>query len=429
MNKLRVAGVSHRTAAVEVRERLAVPRSKLDAALEAVRQAACCDEAVLLSTCNRVELYVAGEDADPVAGLLAASGAAGIGDEHLYQYSGVDSVRHLFRVGASLDSMVPGEAQIIGQVRNAYDAAHAVGMSGRKLHGLFQRAVRVGREVRTQTGLSAARLGVAETAAEYAQDVLGNLADKRVLCVGTGKMTALILRHLHGLAPTKRPRSIVVVGRDRERAIKFAAKFGGRGGALADLDAFLGDTDLLVCGTGHTGNVVHESTVRRVMATRPDRPLFAMDLALPRDIDAACGVLEGVHLYDLDDLQQAAAERSEDHGGELRKAEALVETAVGQYVAWHRGRDLGPTIDRLYGRSHATAAAEIDRLMGKLPSDLTPEQKAAVELHATDAARRLVNKLLHGPVAAMRHMPDPDRHAAYRHAVEKLFSLDEELKT
>ena len=432
MKRIRFAGISHRTAAVEVRERLVVPRHRLVDALAAAREATGCEEAVLLSTCNRVELYVAGEEpCDPTLGLIAAAKAAldredagEVAEEHVDHRVGADAVQHLFRVATSLDSMVPGEAQILGQVRHAYEAARVAGHAGRRLHGLFQRAIRVGRDVRVTAGLGQARIGVAETAAEYAEEVLGPLGGKRVLCVGTGKMTSLVLRHLHGRPPSHRPSSLMVVGRDADRASLFADGFGGSGGALADLEQHLADADLLVCGTGHQGHVVRRDLVDRVAAARGGRPLFAIDLAVPRDIEPSCGSIAGVHLYDLDDLQQAASSRT-TNGSELAKAEAMVDASVQQYVAWHRARTLGPTIDRLYGRSHESASSEVERFAAKLPGNLTAEQREAVERQAADLARRLVNKLLHGPVSAMRQVPDAERHAAYRHAVEKLFSLED----
>lgn len=424
MNRLRLVGLSHRTAAIEVREALAVGCDELPATLDAIvgeRQEV---EAVLLSTCNRVELYTFEDDDEGFRRLCGSRGVCA--DDfagRTYERSGEAAVRHLFRVAASLDSMVPGETQIVGQVRRAYEVARAHGTANQRLHGLFQRAAAVSRQVMNDTQLTAGRYSVASVAASYADEVLGRLDDKRLLCVGTGKMTRLVLEHLHSRDPSHRPGAIVALGRDGDKAAKFAEAFGGRGGSLDELVSELSSADLVVCGTGSRHPVITVELLRRAREN-VTRPLFVIDLAVPRDVDHAAGTLAGVHLYDLDDLERAVDRSVTDRRGEISRAETIVEAHVARHVAWHQGRNVGPTIDRLYQRSHDLAGAEMRRLSQRLPRDLTEQQRQLVEQQAADMARRLVNKLLHGPVSALRQGHDAERFAAYRHAVEKLFSLD-----
>ncbi len=298
MKRIKVAGVSYKTADLDVREALAVPRSKLIERLQSIAGGTGCDEVVVLSTCNRVEVYVAGESADPTEALLDGHQ---VDEACVYRRDGAEAVRHLFRVAASLDSMVPGEAQILGQVRHAYEAARGEGLAGQRLHGLFQRAIKVGREVRTDTGLAAIRRGIAETAAGHAEQVLGSLGGKTLLCVGTGKMNRLLLRHLHARPPGRRPGKIHVVGRDPVKATDLAETFGGTGASLATMPEALAEADLVVCGTGSLRPIVSKAMLAAATSDRPDRPIFVIDVAMPRDVEPGAGALPGVHLYDLDD--------------------------------------------------------------------------------------------------------------------------------
>ncbi|MEM7807394.1 MAG: glutamyl-tRNA reductase [Planctomycetota bacterium] len=420
---LTVAGVHYRTCGLETRERLAVSRSALAQRLATALSAAKCDEVVLLSTCNRVEAYVAGNAADAREALL---NGLEVETDELFELEGTKAVGHLFRVASSLDSMVPGEAQILGQVRRAYDAARDAGTAARTMHGLFQRAIKVGKEVRAEAGLTAVRNGVAETAATHAEDVLGKLGGKKLLCVGTGKMNRLILRHFHSRPPSGRPASVAVIGRNQEKATRFAADFGGDGGSLDMLPIRLAEADLVVCGTGSPHPIVSEPVVRAAMRAREGQPLFVIDLALPRDVDPAVSKLDDVHLYDLDDLQAAAEIAAGGRRDELSIAERMVEKHVERFVAWQNGQKLGPLIDRLYDQANDAAQDEVQRFNRKLPGGLSADDQAKIADASEELARRLVNKLLHGPISSLRSMPDPERHATYRHAVEKLFQLDDE---
>ena len=412
---LRVVGVSHHTAPIEAREAAAVPAVKT---LERLRRVVPdhAAEGVLLSTCNRTEFYLAGGDLDAAA-LLGPTAAP-----FAYDLRGEAAVRHLFRVAASLDSLVPGEAQIVGQVRRAHAAAREAGLAGRRLHGPFALALRTARRVAAETALAAGRHSVASLAVAYAQEVLGDLADRRVLCVGTGKMGRLVLEHLHARPPGGRPRGVEAVSRDAGKAARLAGRFGGEGFGMGALAERIGEADLVVCATGSSEAVVTREMLADSRLPPRLRGRFLLDLAVPRDVEPAAGALPGVFLYDLDDLRRAAAGSAEGRRAELDKAEAIVESAVREHAARQRGRALGPGIARLYARGHATAEAEVDRLLRRLP----PEQREALEPHARDLARRLVNKLLHPPVAALADPRLGEHHGAYRHAFERLFDVGEE---
>ena len=422
-------GLNHTTAPVEVREALAANEADAAAVLAEVCKGG--GEAVLLSTCNRVELYTAGA-ATEAGGFDALCRRRGVEPAgfapHLYDHAGRAAARHLFRVAASLDSMVPGERQIVGQVRRAYERSRRGGFAGRKLHAAFQRALSAGRRVMAETDLPAGQYGVAGVAAAYADEALGGLAGRRLLCVGGGKMVRLVLEHLHARGPSRRPGSLVVLGRDSAKADGFAKTFGGHGAPLSGLADEVAAADLVVCGTGSREPVVTADAVARAMEGRADRPLFVVDMAVPRDVEPSAGEVAGVHCYDLDDLQRAAEQAAAGRRDARSAAESIVEEAVARHLAAeHHTGELGSTVDRLYRRGHELAAAEVARANNKLPSTLSADDRAAVERLAADLSRRLVNKLLHGPVSALRNVgggDDPARHPAYRHAVEKLFDLD-----
>ena len=421
MRRLRVVGLSHQTAPVDLRERLAVPAGELTAVASRVRGAlGDGGECVLLSTCNRVELYAASEgDADLFGALCDARGADSTAFAgHTSAHAGPAAVRHLFRVAASLDSLVPGEGQILGQVRQAHEHAARHDLAGPVLGGLFQRAVAAGREVRATTDLAAGRTSVASVAADYAGEVFDSLASKTVLCVGAGKMAGLVLDRLR----RRDLGGLIVANRDAAKAARFAAKHGGEGRSLAELPELLGRADVVVTSTGSREPVITADMLSGVMKRRRYRPLLIVDIAVPRDVEPSAGELTNVYLYDVDDLQAAVARTAEGRRGAVEAAEAVVERHVAAYLAWHGGRNLGPTIRALYDASHAAAAEEVGRSLSKLP-DLDDVGRRQVE----ELARRIVNKLLHGPVSTLRTTAADDHHGpAYRHAVRQLFSLSDD---
>ncbi|HEX8325262.1 MAG TPA: glutamyl-tRNA reductase [Tepidisphaeraceae bacterium] len=424
MNDLLLIGLNHTTAPLDVRERLALAPQRAFEAITAWQARSHGGEVVLLSTCNRVELYLAADDTtsrDNVITFLADffSVPAGAFASHLYEARGRAAVEHLFSVASGLDSMVLGESQILGQVRQAYEASRQAGATGPVLNPLFQRAATVGKEVLTDTGLGEGRVSVASVAVDYAKRIFDTFDDKTVLCLGTGKMTRLVLQ---GFTALKAGR-VLVASREQTRADAFATKFGGnniniRGVTMDDLDRHLISADIVIGSTGATHPVVTRDRFATLLKKRRYRPAFFLDIAVPRDIDPRVGDLSDVYLYNLDDLQQVVSQTLAGRGGAVEAARAVVRRHVDAYAVWHRQREIGPLIDTLYRRSNDIARAELDRTLGKLDLDDTGREQVEQLVH------RVVQKLLHGPVNQLKQAHEPRGEGpAYVHAIEKLFGL------
>ena len=421
--RLLLLGLNHTTAPLEVRERLAFDSARRDAAVAAFRTRFPSCEAVLLSTCNRVELYVGREGhghpgAREVVEFLSSVHSVPTSefDRHLYQKTDRDVVDHLFNVASSLDSMVLGETQILGQVRDAYDASRELGATGAMLNPLFQRAVGVGKQVQRETPIGEGRLSVASVAVDYAKRIFESFSDKTVLCVGAGKMVGLVLQSLAGLSP----RRILVCNRSPERAEGLAAKFGGQAVPFDSLADHLVAADIVVSSTGSSEPVITRGLFEPLLRRRRYRPIFIVDIAVPRDVEPAVGKLDSVFLYNLDDLQQVVLATRSQRGGAVESARSIVTRQVDEFVMWHRQRELGPTIDKLYKHYHAVAQEELNRTLHKLPN-VSESEKA----HLEELTRRLVNKLLHAPLQTLKQSDSPHVgvSGAYVHAVERLFGL------
>ncbi len=422
MQRLLLLGLNHSTAPLAVRERLAMNGEQRAEALAAFRARFEGSEAVLLSTCNRVEIYAARavhdrprpeEMIDFLAGLRSIPAAEF--RAHLYHKAERGVVEHLFTVASSLDSMVVGETQILGQVREAYDAARDAGATGPVLNPLFQRAAAVGKQVMTETSIAEGRRSVASVAVDYAGRIFDNFHQKTVLCIGAGKMTSLVVR---GFAALK-PKRLLCCNRDPAKAKRLAELFGGEAVPFERLDEHLIAADVVVTSTGSPVPIITRSRFESLLKQRRYRPVFLIDVAMPRDVEARVGELENVYLYNLDDLQQAVSATRSQRSGSVDAARAIVTRHLESYIAWHRAREMGPFIERLSQRYHQLAREELDRTMAKL-GDVTDIEKA----HLEELTRRIVNKLLHDPIAALRQSDSPHAPAAaYLHAMEKLFHL------
>jgi glutamyl-tRNA reductase len=423
MQRLLLLGLNHSTAPLEVREKLSFSAPQRLEALAALRQRFEGTEAVLLSTCNRVELYAAravhGHPRhDEMAQVFAELRGLSPADirPHVYEKSERDVITHLFSVASSLDSMVIGETQILGQVREAYDAAHAAGAVGPALHPLFQRAVAVGKQVMTETHITEGRRSVGSVAVECAGRIFDHYKDKTVLCIGAGKMATLVLQ---GFASLK-PRRLLICNRDPAKAAALAQKFGGEAVPLERLDDHLVAADVVVTSTGSQHPIITRSRFEPLLKLRRYRPIFLIDIAMPRDVQPEVGKFDNVYLYNLDDLQKVIAQTDSSRGQAVGHAKRVVDEQVERYLSWHRVRELGPMIDQLYQRHHQLAREEVERTLNKLPS-ASPAERA----HLEELARRIVNKLLHDPVRRLRESDSPHAlGAAYLHAMEKLFELD-----
>jgi glutamyl-tRNA reductase len=424
MDRLLLLGLNHTTAPLEVRERLAFNAQQQADAVARFRQKFDNCELVLLSTCNRVEFYTAREvhgrpRTEELVEFLAEFHSIAPADfePHLYHKSQREVIEHLFHVASSLDSMVLGESQILGQVRDAYEACKQLSSAGKILNPLFQRAIAVGKEVMRETALNEGRLSVASVAVDYAKGIFDHFNDKTILCIGAGKMAALVLQNFAGLHPG----NLLICNRNPERAEALATRFGGQQVPFEDLTDHLVAADIVITSTGSAQPIITRQQFEGLRKRRRYRPIFLIDIAVPRDIEASVGEIESVYLYNLDDLQQVVSQTQAQRTDAIGSARAIVTRHIESYITWHRQRELGPSIHRLYNRYHAIAQEELGRTLNKLPN-VTEAEKA----HLEDLARRIVNKLLHDPVQTLRHADgDHGSTVPYLHALEKLFQLGE----
>ncbi|WP_428937389.1 glutamyl-tRNA reductase [Fontivita pretiosa] len=427
MQRLLLLGLNHTTAPLDVRERLAFSAAQQRRAIELLRQQYPQAEAVLLSTCNRVELYIAREvHAQPRVQQMIdfLSQFHGVPVDqfrlHLYERAEREAVEHLFGVAASLDSMVLGESQILGQVRQAYDLSRQLGAAGPVLNPLFQRALAVGKQVMNSTPLGEGRVSVSGVAVEYARQIFDHFQDKTVLCVGAGKMSKLALRGFAALKPGR----LLVANRDEHKARRLAAQFAAEAVPLTQLDAHLVEADIVISSTGAVEPVITRRHFQGLLRRRRYRPIFIIDLAVPRDVEPAVAELEHVYLYNLDDLQRAVARTHSQRSKVVEQARAIVQQHVEQYLAWQRQRELGPAIDQLYRRCHAIAADEVARALNRIEGLDEPQRAAAQQLMG-ELARRIVNKILHDPVTTLRQGDQLHAPAGqYLHALQRLFHLE-----
>jgi len=422
MHRLILTGLNHTTAPLEVREKLAMPRDLVATALAAFQSRFKPAEAVLLSTCNRVELYVARNAPEQIKleemGRFLADFRSLLPESlspHLYHKADRSVVEHLFNVACSLDSMVLGETQILGQVREAYDLARAAGTAGTVLNPLFQRATAVGKDVLSQTALAEGRVSVASVAIDYAKRIFDNFTDKTVLSIGAGEMSRLMLNHLRELKPGK----LLICNRDGEKATELAALHQGIAVPLENLPDHLAATDIVVSSTGATEPIITRKMFDGIMRRRRYKPMFLIDIALPRDIDPAIGKIDNVYVYNLDDLQQVVASSRQTRQGEVDAAAMIVRQHVDEYVQWQQARQVGPMIHQLYRQYHAIAEEEVARTIGKLANVSQTDKRILA-----DMARRIVNKLLHHPVQKLRES-DVLRASTANHiqAMQSLFDL------
>lgn len=404
-----VVGLNHRTAPLEIREKLSPTSDQLPAALKAMRGYSV--PGVILCTCNRSEFYTTETREAP-------GGPAhwGIGEEltkrflmdhfdislldverYLYVYRGYDCVRHLFRVASSLDSMILGEEQIIGQVREAFEAASRADTAQGPLSQLFQQALRVGRKARRETGIGRNAMSVSKACVELAKANLGDLSELRVMVVGAGDAGGLTAKVL-SLSGVK---EITVANRSLHRAQELAKQLSGRAIPFEAMPGALTRADIVISCTGSPGYVLEAGAVREAMAARPQRPLFLIDMAVPRDIDPAAGLIENVCLRDVDDLESMSAASRQDKEREAHLAEQVVTEATGRFVEWYRKLEALPTVIALRDKAEAIREGEVSKTLKRLNGKLTPEEIASIDA----MTRAIVKKLLHDPTVYLKERP------------------------
>jgi glutamyl-tRNA reductase len=420
--KLLTTGVSHKTAPVEVRECLAFRDEALPAALADLKRREGVAEALILSTCNRVEVTVTTEDgADPraiVDSFLADHKAVSpdtIGP-HLYRHEGRDAIHHLFRVASSLDSMVVGEPQILGQLKAAYAAAKDSGAVCGWLEGLLTRAFSVAKRVRSETGIGQMAVSVSYAAVELARKIFGSLANRTVMIAGAGKMSELAARHLRSSGASH----VFVTNRTHERAIEMAALFQGTPVEYTRFVAMLPEVDILIASSGAPHYILHKDEMQRVIAARRNKPVFLIDIAVPRNIEPAVNEIDNVFLYDIDDLQEVVNANLRERMKAAERAESLVAEEVERTMARLKVAEVTPTIVGLQEQLEQIRAGEIEKARRKY-GPFTPEQERAIEA----LTHGIVNKIAHGPISEIRsHAGHPDG-AHVIAAIRKAFHLQD----
>jgi glutamyl-tRNA reductase len=411
--RLVLLGINHNTAPIEVRERLAIPSARLADATRSLLHQPGIREGLILSTCNRVELLTLQDD-NEAAQLQTKTDLLRFLHEyfavpphdiqpHLYEFHEREAVRHLFRVASSLDSMVVGEPQILGQVKESYTIAREVGAVSTQLESLLQRTFTVAKKVRTETQIGSSSVSIASVAVDLARKIFGSLQGKTVLLVGAGKMSELAARHLIEQGAV----SILVVNRTQSRAEKLAADFASPNvqTEAVPFDALYEQApraDIVITSTGAPQKIFGRSHGQHFLHARRNRPMFFIDIAVPRDVDPRMNEIEGCFVYDIDDLQQVAASNLADRGREAVAAESIVSREVDKYQERLQSRDVVPAIKALQQQAEELRQAELARSQSKL-ADLTPQQREAVE----SLTRSLTAKLLHPQLTALREATRP----------------------
>src|SRR5579872_1605313 len=417
-------GLSHKTAPVEVRERHAFPSSKMAEALIALRGYDAVREATVLSTCGRLEIYAELEDYEAGTEQIKAflgnfrhQGVAYDMESYMYTLLGRQAIEHLFRVATGLDSMLIGEAEILGQVKDAYVQAQRAGSLGKSLHQLFREALSAGKAARTQTEIGRDSVSVATAAIEMAKEHVGDLCDKNVIVVGAGKMGATAARRLK-LEGAR----LILLNRSHERAADVIAKLGiGEARALPTLSESLRDADVVITSTGASHFILNPGNVSEAMLARPDRPLFIVDIAVPRDVDPEVSRVPGVALVDVDGLSAIVDETLDSRRAAVPFVEEIIEEHTKRFLDWYQARAAVPVIASLTQKADAIREAELERLFSRCP-DLTERERMLI----TGMSMTIISRLLHTAILKIRDKAVSNHAEALGHArmLNELFELE-----
>lgn len=422
MDRIVLIGLNHKSAPVEIRECFSFSEFDCRCALAELCADPSIDEAILFSTCNRVELLLCARDpsqAVPAAKkFLADTKQVQLADfeTSLYLHCGEAAVRHIFRVAASLDSMVLGEPQILGQVKTAYRLATEQKSSGVILNRLLHRTFFVAKRIRSETGIGDHAVSISYAAIELARKIFGSLDAKRVLLIGAGEMAELAVEHLI----RQRADHIVVANRTFERGLALAGRYKGTAIRVEELGDYLSRVDIIISSTGSPEYVLRQADVKGVMRHRRNRPLFFIDIAVPRDIDPRINAINNAYVYDIDDLNAVIDENVEDRRREAIKAERIVDEAVIQFRHWFDSLAVIPTIKALHARVRSVVEAELNRTMGQIKA-LTPADRKAID-RMMDA---MVKKLLHDPTQYLKSDGCHGDRSVSLDVARKLFKLND----
>jgi glutamyl-tRNA reductase len=415
-----ITGLNHKSAPVEVRERLAFDEGSIPEALKVLCHKPGVMEGMILSTCNRVEIATSSEgpEGDPEIDMFLAETRRVERDwvrPYLYTFEDRDAIRHLFRVAASLDSMVVGEPQILGQLKAAYAIAKQEGAVNGFMDTLLTRAFNVAKRVRSETEIGANAVSVSYVAVELAREIFGSLKDKRVLIVGAGKMSEAAARHLKRCGATK----MFVTNRTRERAEEMAQLFDAKIVEYTEFLAFLPEVDIVLTSSAAPHYVLTRRDMLKAIAARKNKPVFIIDIAVPRNVEPAVNEIDNVYVYDIDDLQRVVATNVESRQQEAEEAEQIIAEEVERMLARLKTRDVVPTIVGLQEQLENVRAAELARMRGKLGT-LTREQEEALDA----LTRGIVNKIAHGPISELRHQASAPEGSHFISVIRKVFRLE-----
>jgi glutamyl-tRNA reductase len=420
--KLAIVGVSHKTAPVAVRESLAFREEIVPAALGELTAQAGVHEAMILSTCNRVEITVTSQDESDLAALVDGFLASQKGidahtlGQHLYRHEGRQAIHHLFRVAASLDSMVVGEPQILGQLKSAYGAAKDCGAVYGWLDSLLSRAFSVAKRVRSETGIGHMAVSISYAAVELARKIFGSLDGRTVMIVGAGKMSELAARHLRRSGSAH----VFVANRTEERAVEMAKLFDGTPVEYSRFVDMLPEMDIVITSSAAPHFILTRDDMQRVISARRNKPMFLIDIAVPRNIDPAVNEIDNVFLYDIDDLQEVVTANLRERRKEADRAEALVAEEVERMMARLHVAEVTPDIVEIQAQLEQIRASEIEKVRRKY-GPFTPRQEEAIEA----LTRAILNKVAHGPISELRHHAGKPEGAHVVAAIRKAFHLQD----
>ncbi len=418
-----VVGINHKSAPVEIREQLAFSASKLTEALVQFRKCFPSSEIVILSTCNRVELYACSpKNPSELTGESILDFLAEIHAlekerfrENIYIHKNLEAIKHLFFVTSSLDSMVLGETQILAQVKEAYSTACTNASTGKIFHQLFQQALNVAKEVHTHSNIAKGKVSISSVSVEFAERIFQDFSDKTVFIIGAGEMAELVLKSL----VERGTKTVMVSNRSYDRAVALASEFGGKAVRFDCLAEELAKADIVISSTSAPHYVLHPEHAKEAMRIRKGAPMFLIDIAVPRDINPEVGNIENIYLYDIDDLQGVVSQNMEERTKEIEKCRGMVEKEVEKFMAWVEEMKIGPAVARLRDHFHGVGREELNRLRPKL-GDMSDEHWQEVVY----TMERTLNKLLHRPLEVGKEEAKNGGGYRYIDTIKKLFGIE-----
>jgi len=421
--KIFVAGLNHITADVEVREKVAFNGSRLEEGLRRFRELPEVEEIIILSTCNRVELYTHVKDtakaSESIKNFLSEFHDVNraLLDKAIYTYDDVNAIRHIFRVASSLDSMVVGEPQILGQLKEAFEIALDKKATGILLNRLMKKAISVAKRIRSETKIAENAVSISFAAVELAKKIFTDLSGKVFMLLGAGEMAELAARHLM----SNGVKEVIVANRSYDRACDLSKEFNGRPVKLDDFLREMVHSDIVICSTGAPSYILMKEQMHKVMKERKQRPVFLIDISVPRNIDPKINDLDNVYLYNIDDLQGIVDANMFERKKEAEKAEKIIEEEIEPFVKWLSSLDSVPTIIALREKAEEIGREELEKLMNRFP-DMDERQQKAIEYMAS----AIINKLIHPPTKALKE--DPEDRDLMIAIIKKLYGINGEEK-